>query len=274
MKMQLGSFLIRGVAVCATLVLSAGAVLAQPNITYFEFEVNEGLTANTYGGANSTLGLDGAGYGITQGSSAFVINNATAQCCTIINSQVNGLATGEQLNNYNAARTAALLLDSRPGAFVFDLGYDVSGVFADAFLQIGVIINSDAGFSNSTVFGPLLGGNIGPTGNFPVLGAAAASGATMEVLDPSNFAAGDFKGLIRVSVPIVNGDANSHTLPFGTNGDGVFDFAQVGFGINGGWPGFLDLSFDNVGFFAVPEPTSLALLGACGLIALVRRNRG
>ncbi len=271
MRWQLG-FLSRGVSACVLLALSVGTAVAQPNITYFEFEVNEGLTANTYGGVISAAGL-GGGFGVTQGSSAFVIDNATAQCCTIINSQVNGLAVGEQLNNYNAARDAALLLDSTPGFFVFDLGYDVSGVFADAFLQIGVVINSDAGFSNSTVFGPLLGGNIGPTGNFPVLGSAAASGATMEVLDPSNFAAGDLRGLVRVSVPIVNGDANNLTLPFGTNGDGVLDFAQVGFGINGGWPGFLDLSFDNVGFLAVPEPASLMLLGACGLVALVRRSR-
>jgi hypothetical protein len=95
----------------------------------------------------------------------------------------------------------------------------------------------------------------------------------MEVLDPSNIAAGDFRGLIRVSVPIVNGDSDPLTLPFGTNGDGVFDFAQVGFGINGGWPGFLDLSFDNVGFYVVPEPTCMALLGMCGLVALVRRGR-
>jgi hypothetical protein len=272
MKMQLG-FLSRGLAVCAAMALIAGSALAQPNITYFEFEVNEGLTTNTYGGANSAAGL-GGGFGVTQGSSAFVIDNATAGCCTFLSSSVNGMSTGEQLNNYNAARTAALLLDNTPGFFVFDLGYDASGVFSDAFLQIGVVINSDAGFSNSTVFGPLLGGNVGPTGNFPVLGAAAASGATMEVLDPSNFAAGDFRGLIRVSVPIVNGDANSHTLPFGTGGDGIFDFAQVGFGRNGSWPGFLDLSFDNVGFLAVPEPGSLSLLAVCGLAALVRRNRG
>lgn len=271
MKMQLRG-LFMGLAVCAAVGLMFGSAIAQPNITYFEFEVNEGLTANTYGGVNSAAGL-GGGFGVTEGTSAFVIDNATAQCCTIINSQVNGLAAGESLNNYNAARDAALVLDGTPGAFVFDLGYDVSGVFADAFLQIGVLINSDAGFSNSTVFGPLLGGNIGPTGNFPVLGSAAASGATITVLDPSNFAAGDFRGLIRVSVPIVNGDADSNTLPFGTGGDGVLDFAQVGFGINGGWPGFLDLSFDNVGFYVVPEPTSLSLFGVCGLFALVRRSR-
>jgi hypothetical protein len=271
MKTQLG-LLGRCLVVCAAIALVTGTALAQPNITYLEFEVNEGLTANTYGGAISAAGL-GGGFGVTQGSSAFVIDNATAQCCTIINTQVNALSTGEPLNNYNAAKSAALRLDNQPGALMFDLGYDVSGVFADAFLQIGVIINSDAGFSNSTIFGPLLGGNIGPTGNFPVLGSAAASGATIEVLDPSNFAAGDLRGLIRVSVPIVNGDADTLTLPFGTNGDGIFDFAQLGFGINGGWPGFLDLSFDNVGFLVVPEPTSLALLGACGLVALFRRNR-
>jgi hypothetical protein len=273
MRWQLG-FFGRGLAACAMLALSAGAAMAQPNFTYFEFEVDEGLTANTYSGANSTGGLDGLGFGITEGSSAFVINNATAQCCSILNSQVNGMATGEQLNNYNAAAAAAAVLDNTPGAFVFDLGYDASGVFADAFVQIGVVINSDAGFSNSTVFGPLLAGNVGPTGNFPVLGGAAASGATIEVLDPSDFAGGDFKGLIRVSVPIVNGDGDANTLPFGTNGDGVLDFAQVGFGINGSWPGFLDLSFDNVGFLAVPEPTGLALLGTCGLVALVRRKHG
>lgn len=269
MKMQHG-FLSRALAVCAAVVLIASTTWAQPNVTYFEFEVDEELTTNTYGGVNSTGGLDGAGFGVTQGSSAFVIDNATAKCCTIINTNVGGSSTGESLNNYNAARTAAIALESNPGRFYFDFGYDVSAVPANAFAQIGIVLNSDAGYDNSIGFGKLLGGNIGPTGNFPVLGTAAADGATMEVLDPSNFAAGDFKGLVRVSMPI----GATPLLKFGTGGDGVLNFAQVGFTVNGGWAGTMKMSFDNVGFQVnvVPEPATCSLLGLA-LAGLLMRRR-
>jgi hypothetical protein len=279
MMLQLGLFCThcwtRGVSLCATFALGlfvfgVSSATAQPNFLFFGFEVDEELTANTYGGANSTDGLDGAGFGITQGSSAFVINNATAQCCTIINSSVSSGSTGESLNNFNAASAAAIAMESSPGRFYFDFGYDVSDVPANAYAQIGIVINSDAGYDNTIGFGKLLTGNVGPTGNFPVLGTAANDGATMEILDSSDFAAGDYKGLVRVSMPI----GAAPLLKFGTGGDGVLNFAQVGFSVNGGWAGSMKMSFDNVGFQVnvVPEPATCSLLSLT-LAGLLMRRR-
>lgn len=276
MRSQLGSSacLVAVVAVFSLALFQPGLAYAQPNILFFEFETDEQLTVDPFGGVISSGGLDGAGFGVTQGNSALVLDNVTQPGgFTLINSDYNGFSTGEGLNNYNAAASAAALLNSNPGTLSFDLGYDASGVFADAFIQIGVVINSDEGFNNSTVFGPLLGGNVGPTGDFPTLGSAGASGATLTVLDPSDFAAGDFLGLIRVEIPTGPGAL----LPFGDGGDGSLDFIQLGFGYNGGWPGFLDLSLDNVGWSVVPEPTSAAIvaigLASLGLRRTSRRTR-
>ncbi len=271
MRTQLRFLFARGACALLASVAMVGMAFAQPDITVLEFEVNEMLANNPWGGTNSAAGL-GGGYGVTQGNQALVIDNKTSGCCDLFVIDVNGSESGEELNNWIASAAAATAIAaSPPGHLSFDFGYDVTGVFADAFFQVGATLNSEAGFYG-VGFGQLLGGNIGPTGNFPVLGGAGAQGATMTVLDPSNFAAGDKRGLVRVTIPVGPGQL----MQFGDGGDPGFDYAQIGFTFNGGWPGFLDMSFDNVGFIVndvVPEPTSIALLGMCGLLGLIRRTR-
>jgi hypothetical protein len=153
----------------------------------------------------------------------------------------------------------------------FDVTFDAAGVTNEGFLQVGVFVNSEAGFQ-ALWFGGLLEGNIGFTGAFPTLDPAAiAGGVTMTTLDPVSYPAGDNLGAVRVSIPVGPGTI----MPIGSGGDPGFDFAQMGFNMNSGYGGVVDFSFDNVGFEIIPEPTTGAMMVMTGMAmaALGRRRK-
>jgi len=269
---------LRIAALSAAVLSLTGVTVMGQTIPLFTFEINEGATlANPHGGANSTTGLDGAvgGVGITQGAQAFIINDIPpANDSTELSYQMSSSGVGEEANNYNAFVSAYNAIVSGFDVYLtYDYGYDATGVTTQGFFQPGIALNSDQGFSERR-FGNLLEGNIGPGGNFPILDAgAAAGGATMTVLDPSNFATGDMRGVIRVRIPVgTAGDLE--LLNIGPGGNATHDFFQIFFHSQGGWQGTQDWSIDRVGFDVIPEPASLAI-SAFGLVALalLRRRR-
>jgi hypothetical protein len=230
----------------------------------------EGIGTNNFGGVVST-------FGATQGTQALFFDNVATASNTLFDvGTVNGDPVPpndpERLNNFLAFQTAAAAITAGTAVRLeFDLTFDATQTTAEQFFQLGVFINSELGYQQLG-FGGLLGGNIGGAGTFPTLGpAATAGGVTLTTLNPSNFAGGDPIGAVRVSIPVGPGTV----LPFGDGPDaGVsFDFAQLGFTMNGGGQ-LIDLGFDRVGFQigAVPEPTSLTLLGAAAVLGRRRRR--
>jgi hypothetical protein len=241
----------------------------------------EGLGTNN-GGAIGT-------FGATEGTSSLFFDNKAAGNQVLFDfGTMNGDPVPpndpERRNNYLVVAAASQAADPDPGGppappqdvfLQFDVTYDASATTTRGFIQLGVSINSEAGF-DALWFGGLLNGDLGnpPFGpaDFPQLDpAAAAGGVTMTALDPSNFSTGDFVGAVRVSIPV----GPSKILLLGTGGDPGFDFAQLGFNMNSGYGGALDLAYDNIGFQigAVPEPASAGLLASAGLGLLAGRRR-
>jgi hypothetical protein len=217
------------------------------------------------------LGVNNGGvlgsFGATEGTTALVFDNALAANQVFFDiGTVNGDPVPpndpERLANYAVIAAAAAAAEAGQDVKLnFDVTYDASGVTNEGFLQVGVFINSEAGF-DALWFGGLVGGNIGFTGTFPTLApAAAAGGVTMTVLDPSNYLAGDNLGAVRFSIPV----GPSEILLLSSGGDPGFDFAQLGFNRNSGYGGVVDFAFDNVGFEIIPEPTAGAIMVVAGL---------
>ena len=211
------------------------------------------------------LGLNNGGVvspiGATEGSSALFFNDIPTgplgnyfDIATVNGNTAQPEAGGhpERLANYQAIRDAALAAEAGIPVFLeFDVSYDATNVHTFTFFQLGVFINSDNGF-DWCAFGDLNQGNIGPGGNFPQPGNQSGEGVTFTVLDPANFTT-DFAGAVRFSVPA----GPNKPLNFGTGDppDGVFNFAQLGFGRNSNsGAGTIDLSFDRV-FFNIVIPT-------------------
>ena len=259
---------VAGLAATLGLAAAAGA----QTIPLLTFEADEGVGANAGGGVYGP-------FGATQGVRAFDFNNLASGNRTLFDiGTVNGDAPAgsPQLDNYEAFNSLNTALNSgKNGLLEFDLTIDDAGVMGpdattsgEGFLQLGVFINSDAGFKGLG-FGDLLGGNIGGVGTFPELGnAAVAGGVTLTILDPVNDAAGDTTFTARVSIPV----GPNRILSFGDGGDGSLDFAQFGFTQNSGYGGTINLAIDNV-VLQVPEPTSLGLLGLAAAPLLMRRRR-
>jgi hypothetical protein len=267
---------------CLVLAAAAVGITASARAEFLPFLTFEGpdLSGNPDGGEG--IGANNGGalgtFGATDGTSAWVFHNKVvsgAQTLFDIGT-VNGNPSPpndpEQRNNYLVFAAAAEAAKTQPVFLQFDLSYDATNITTAGFLQPGVIINSEGGFSNSIGFGGLIGGNIGPGGNFPNLpAAAAAKGITMTVLNPSDFTAGDYIGAVRLSIPTGPGQA----LPLSDGGTPGFDYAQFGFSINGNPTGTAEYAFDNVGFQIgpVPEPASAGLVAVAGLAMLARRRR-
>ena len=192
---------VAGLAATLGLAAAAGA----QTIPLLTFEADEGVGANAGGGVYGP-------FGATQGVRAFDFNNLASGNRTLFDiGTVNGDAPAgsPQLDNYEAFNSLNTALNSgKNGLLEFDLTIDDAGVMGpdattsgEGFLQLGVFINSDAGFKGLG-FGDLLGGNIGGVGTFPELGnAAVAGGVTLTILDPVNDAAGDTTFTARVSIP-------------------------------------------------------------------------
>lgn len=249
------------VCIAATFVALMTASAAHAvKIPLFTFENDEfagdSELINPLNGANSSTGL-GGGFGITEGTQAFVVNNATASERPVWQTTVSGSDTGESLANYQAFRSAVSALQAGQNVtFNFDFSYDFTNVTDGAFFQPGLIFNnSGAGYQSNLAYGGLAGGNVRSYGDFPFIGPAAQNGGgTLTVVDPVNYT-DDLKGTLRMSIP-VGLPGSGKPIMIGNNTDNADNsYFQFAFNTNGGWGGTANYAFDNFYFNAVSPNT-------------------
>lgn len=217
-------------AVCLVSVLNS---TAQAQLLWsFEPDL-EGWSA-----ANATVSQ--STFGATEGSMSLLMDDLTSGFKNDVGKtgNFNGGTAGFE-NAYDLLLVAAdEIAAGKTPKFEFDFTFDFGGIDpnGDAFMQLGMYINSSAGFTQYGT-GDFIGGNTNTS--FPILtgGQAEADGMTITpTATPNQY---------RAVVPL------GPTLAL-AQGSTFFD---IGFKSNGGWQGTVDLAIDNIRLSGLPEFT-------------------
>ncbi len=186
--------------------------------------------------ANATLTQ--STFGATEGSMSMLMDDLTSGFKNDVGKtgNFNGSTAGFE-NAFDLLSVAAdEIAAGKTPNFEFDFTFDLSNVTADAFMQLGMYINSDAGFSQYGT-GDFIGGDT--NSSFPTLtgGLADSDGMTITPTAVPN--------QYHAVVPL------GPTLKLG-QGSGFFD---IGFKSNGAWSGTADIAIDNIRLTGLPEFT-------------------
>ncbi len=177
-------------------------------------------------------------FGATHGSSALLIDNITpGYKNTLTRSDNFGPATAGMVEAYNAFNSAASVVAAgRTPKLEFDLTWDFSQVTLSSWFQLGMVLNSQAGWQEYNV-GQLVVGNTDISAPTPVgLGAVAENdGVTITSLGPSS---------ARLAIPF----GPTKTINLVPNST----YYDIWFKSNGAWEGTIDLAVDNFRITGLP----------------------
>lgn len=177
-------------------------------------------------------------FGATHGASAMKIEGLTSGWKSVVASTDNfGSATPGLTDVYNAFNVAAgVIANGGTPSLEFDLTWDFAGVTQSNWLQLGLAINSQAGWKEYSV-GEFIVGNADISSSTPVSldSIAVNDGATLTMIGPAS---------ARVAVPF--GPTKMLNISPGST------YYHMQFRSSGAWEGTIDFAIDNIRFTGVP----------------------
>ena len=181
-------------------------------------------------------------FGATEGSMALLMDNLTSGFKNDVGKTGNFFASTAGFENAFELFSLAAdeIAEGNTPDLEFDFTFDLANVTSDEFLQLGLYINSTAGFTQYGT-GDFIGGDTNSTFPTVVGGQAAADGMTITPTGTTN----QYHAVVPLGPTLQLGEGSS--------------FFDLGFKSNGAWTGTLDMAIDNIQITGLPEFTEETL---------------
>ena len=237
-EMQGSAFYGRRLPRCLVVLLIASA-LGTSTLSSARAQLLWSFESGLEGWTAADVSLTQSSFGATDGSMAMLMDNLTSGFNNDVGKTGNFFGSTPGFENAFTllSMAAAEIANGGTPNLEFDFTFDLANVTSDEFLQLGIFINSDGGFTQYGT-GDFIGGDTNSTFPTTVGGQAAIDGMTITPTAVPN--------QYRAVVPL------GPTLQLAP-GSTFFD---IGFKSNGAWLGTVDMAIDNIQLSGLPEFTS------------------